>query len=71
MEVFSSNRLMVEINKAAKRKAEIVPLLIAAYALSGCDSVVKIFGIGEKKIVIVPQQGFHLQKGGNIQSKKT
>ena len=30
-----------------------------------------MFGIGKKKIVSVLQQGFHLQKLGDIQSEKT
>ena len=71
MEAFASNRPMVDINKTAKRDAEIVPSLIAAHALSGCDGVPKMFGIGKKKIVSVLQQGFHLQKLGDIQSEKT
>ena len=62
---------MVDINKTAKRNGEIVPSLIAAHALSGCDGVPKMFGIGKKKIVSVLQQGFHLQKLGDIQSEKT
>ena len=53
MEAFASNRSMVEINKTAKRNAEIVPWLIAAHVLSVCDSVPKMFDIGKKKIVIV------------------
>ena len=70
MEAFASNRSMVEINKA-KRNTEIVPLLIVAHALSGCRIVPKMFGIGKKKIVSVLQQGFQLQKLGDIQSEKT
>ena len=35
LEAFASKRSMVDINKTDKRNAEIVPLLIAAYALSG------------------------------------
>ena len=71
MEASASNRSMVDINKTAKKNAEIVPSLIATHALSGCDSVPKIFGIGKKKIVSVLQQGFHLQKLRDIQSGKT
>ena len=59
MEAFASNRSMVDINKPAIKNAEIVPSLIAAHALSGCDSVPKMLGIVKKKIVSVLQQGFH------------
>ena len=70
MEAFASNRLMVDINKTAKKNAEIVASLIAAHALSGCDSVPKLFGIAKKKIVSVLLQGFLLQKLCDIQSEK-
>ena len=66
MEAFSSNRSMVDINKIAKRNAEIVPSPIAVHTLSGCDSVPKIFGIGKKEIASALQR-----KLGDIQSKKT
>ena len=59
MEAFASNRSVVDINKPAIKNAEIVPSLIAAHALSGCDSVPKMLGIVKKKIVSVLQQGFH------------
>ena len=59
MEAIASNRSMVDINKPAIKNAEIVPSLIAAHALSGCDSVPKMLGIVKKKIVSVLQQGFH------------
>ena len=68
MEAFTSNRSMVDINKTAKRNNEIVLL---AHDLSGCNNVLKMFGIGKWKIISVLQQGFHLQKFGNIQSEKT
>lgn len=63
MEAFASNRWMADINKIAKRNAKIVSSLIA---LSGCDSVLKMFGIGKMKILSVLQQGFHIQKLGDI-----
>ena len=40
---------MVDINETAKGSAEIVASLIAVHALSGCDNVPKMFGIGKKK----------------------
>ena len=71
IEAFASNRSIVDINKTARRSAEIVLSLIAAHTLSGCDNVPKMFGIGKKKIVSILQQGFHLQKLVGIQSEKT
>ena len=55
MEAFANNRLMVDINKTAKRKADIALSLITAHTPSGCDSVTKMFGIGKKRIVSVLQ----------------
>ena len=49
-EAFASNRSMVDINKTAKKNAEIVPSLIAAHAFSGCDSVAKMFSIGKRRL---------------------
>jgi len=40
---------MIDINKTAKRNAKIVLSPIAAHALSGYDSVPKMFGIGKRK----------------------
>ena len=48
MEPFDSTQSLIEINKTAKKHAEIVPSLIGAHALSGCDSVSKLYGIGKK-----------------------
>ena len=44
MEAFTSNRSMVDINKTAKRNNEIV---LSAHDLSGCNNVLKMFGIGK------------------------
>ena len=50
MEPFDTTQSLIEINETAKKHAEIVPSLIGAHALSGCDSVPKLYGV-EKKAV--------------------
>ena len=41
---------------------------MAAHALSDCDIVPKLFGIGKKKVFIVLNEGFYLQNVGNVTS---
>lgn len=50
MESFESGQALVDINKTAQMKKNINSSLIAAHALSGCDSVHKLFGIDKKKV---------------------
>ena len=42
MESFSSNRTLVNINETCKKHAAIVPSLIGAHAISGCDQCAQI-----------------------------
>ena len=49
MESFSDDRALININARATKHESIIPSLIPAHALSGCDSVPKMYGIGKKK----------------------
>ena len=51
MEVFGNKQFLIVINGTAKNYAGILPSLIDARALFGCDFVPKLYGTG-KKIVI-------------------
>ena len=51
METFNTSRFLVDINETAKKHAKTVPSLIGAHALSGCDSVPKLCGIGKKTVI--------------------
>ena len=51
MKVFGNRRFLIVINGTAKNYAGILPSLIDARALFGCDFVPKLYGTG-KKIVI-------------------
>ena len=51
MEAFDTTRSLIDINETAKKHAERVPALIGAHALSGCDSVPKLYGTGKKTVI--------------------
>ena len=51
MEAFDTSRSLIDINEVAKKHAEIVPSLISAHALSGSDSVPKLYGIGSNIVI--------------------
>ena len=68
METFDSNRSVIDINEISRKNADIVSSLIAAHALSGCDSVPKLFGIGKKTVVKILKQNISLTRLGNTNS---
>ena len=49
METFIDNSKLTKINKSVEYNKEIVPSLVAFHALTGCDSVPMMFGIGKAK----------------------
>ena len=51
MEAFDTSRSLIDINEVAKKHAEIVPSLISAHALSGSDSVPKLYSIGNNIVI--------------------
>ena len=48
---FGTSRSLIDINETAKKHAEILPSLIDAHALSGCDSVPELYGTGKKTVI--------------------
>ena len=66
MEPFDTTQSLIEINETAKKHAEIVPSLTGAHALSGCDSVPKLYGIGKKTVMKhLKDQNLSLSSLGN------
>ena len=51
MEAFDTTKLLIDINETAEKHAEIVRSLIGVHALSGCDSVPKLYGVGKKAVI--------------------
>ena len=49
MDTFTEDNKLININKSVHNNKEIIPSLIAMHALSGCDSVPMMFGIGKAK----------------------
>jgi len=70
MESFSSSRSTISINETAKKHADMASSIIPAHALSGCDSVPKMYGIGKKKVFKVLQHWNQLEKLGDVNATK-
>ena len=45
-----SNRNVTDIGKTAEKQKDVVPYLLAAHAFSGCDSVLKLYGLEKKSV---------------------
>ena len=64
MEGASSDRAVIDIAATCRKHAAIVSHLLAAHALSGCDTVAKLSGIGKATIVKKLQNGHTLDQVG-------
>lgn len=51
MECTSSKRSEIDIGATAKQHVDIVPDILAARALSGCDTVTHLWGIGKSTVI--------------------
>ena len=59
MESSVHRRQTTDITATAKEYANLLPNLLAAHGLSGCDTVTPCYGIGEMKILKTLKQGNH------------
>ena len=50
-------RQTIDIRATAKELANILPNLLAAHGLSGCDTVAPCYGIGKMKVLKTLKQG--------------
>lgn len=66
MEGTSSQRQVIDIGMTVQKHCEIITYLLAAHALSGCDTVSHLYGIGKQTVVRVLQKGLKLSKVGQI-----
>lgn len=66
MEPTSQGRSVINISETVSKHLNIVPQLLSAHALSGCDTVAGYFGIGKAKVLKVLEAGYELQHLGNI-----
>ena len=53
LEGAGSNRNVTDIGKTAEKHKDVAPYLLAAHALSGCDKVPKLYGLGKKSVCFV------------------
>lgn len=56
MENFLGDHRLTDIQMTVERNVNIIPSLIAMHALSGCDIVPMLFGIGKAKALAVVEQ---------------
>ena len=66
MESTSGKRTVININETVKKHAQIVPSILPAHTLSGCDSVPQLFAIGKTKVVNTLKKSFRLKELGNL-----
>ena len=48
---------VIDIDLTVQKHMSIIPKLLVAHVLSGCDTVTSYFGIGKKKVLKVLQEG--------------
>ena len=66
MEATSSERVSVDIQAAVKKNKDIVPYLLAAHGLTGCDTVAKLHGIGKGTVINKLKQGHTFKHLGDL-----
>ena len=71
MEGTSAGRLLVDTGATAKKHDTIIKQLPAAHALSGCDTVAQLFGIGKGTVLKILRSGSYLSKLGESSEEWT
>ena len=66
MESPIKDRVVVDIGKTVEKHQNIIPQILAAHALSGCDTVACCFGIGKNAVLKVVRSGNSLSLLGYI-----
>ena len=62
-------RKIIDIRATVEKHHDIIPLLLAGYALSGCDTVAACYGIGKGKMLkVLRKKAVSLDMIGNIQA---
>ena len=71
MEATSRGKKCIDIKASVKENEYIVDQLLSGHAISGCDTVSQMWGIGMIKMLKVLQKGYKLDKLGNIEATDT
>ena len=69
LEDFNNNKSIISICKTVKENISIVSSILSAHALSRCDTVPRMFGIGKEKLIKVLRK-FPLTYLGNITAEE-
>ena len=64
MEATSGKRTVININETVKKHTNIASSILPAHALSGCDSVPQLFGIGKTKVITTLKKNLQTQRIG-------
>ena len=70
MESLARDRKCVDIRATATKHKEIIPNILAAHALSGCDTVAQCWGVGKGNVVKVLKAGHTLPSIGTVSASE-
>ena len=70
LEDFSADKTLISISKSVAENTSLIPSLLSAHALTGCDTVPIMFGIGKTKLINIVKT-FPLKYLGIKMLKKT
>ena len=68
LEPTSCERTSVDIQATVKQNADIIPNLLAAHGLTGCDTVAKLHGIGKGTVITTLKRGYTFTQLGHLNS---
>ena len=66
MESTGSERTLIDIGACVESHKGIIPELLGAHALTGCDTVAQCFGIGKATAMKIMKSGHSLQRLGEV-----
>ena len=70
LEDFSADKTLISISKSIAENTSPIPSLLSAHALTGCDTIPMMFGIGKTKLINIVKS-FHSSIWGIKMLKKT
>ena len=68
MESIRSQKSVLDIEAAAREHKDILDGLLACHAMSGCDTVAKLSGIGKVTALKVLKSGLRLERLGDLRA---
>ena len=71
MEFPVKERTVVDINETVQRHNAIIPDLICAHDVLGCDTVASYYGIGKSKVIKILQSGYSIPAVGDVNAELT